>query len=69
VTREKNGLMYEELAYMQKALQVLKDNTDLPVKCKTLSGESLGDIALQYAHEVHAGLILINPGQESFLRV
>ena len=67
VTREKNGLMYEELAYMQKALQVLKDNTDLPVKCKTLSGESLGDIALQYAHEVHAGLILINPGQESFL--
>jgi len=45
----------------------LKDNTDLPVKCKTLSGESLGDIALQYAHEVHAGLILINPGQESFL--
>jgi len=67
ITREKNALMYEELAYMQKALQVLKDNTDLPVKCKTLSGESIGNIALQYAQEVKAGLILVNPGSESSL--
>ena len=67
ITREKNALMYEELAYMQKALQVLKDNTNLPVKCKTLSGESIGDITMQYAHEVKAGLIVVNPGAESFL--
>jgi nucleotide-binding universal stress UspA family protein len=67
ITREKNLLMYEELAYMQKALQVLKDNTNLPVKCKTLVGESIGNIALQYANEVKAGLILVNPGTESFL--
>ncbi len=67
ITREKNGLMFEELAYMQKALQVLKDNTDLPVKCKTLTGESIGNIALQYAQEVKAGLIVVNPGIESFL--
>jgi nucleotide-binding universal stress UspA family protein len=67
VTKEKNALMYEELAYMQKALQVLKDNTDLPVKCKTRVGESLGNIALNYAEEVKADLILVNPGAESFL--
>ena len=67
VTRERSGLMYEELAYMQKSLQVLKDNTDLPVECKTLSGESIAIIALQYAHQVNAGMIIVNSGVESFL--
>jgi nucleotide-binding universal stress UspA family protein len=67
VTRERSGLMYEELAYMQKALQVLKDNTDLRVECKTLSGESIANIALEYAHKINAGMIIVNPGAESFL--
>ena len=66
VTRERDGLMYEELAYMQKALQILKDNTDLQVECKTLSGESIANIALEYAHSVNAGMIIVNSG-ESFL--
>jgi nucleotide-binding universal stress UspA family protein len=67
ITREKNGLLYEELAYMQKALQILKDNTDLRVTCKTLTGESLGDMALQYASDVNAGLIVVDSGAENFL--
>jgi len=67
VTREKGGLMYEELAYMQKALQVLRDNTDLCVECKTLSGESIANIALQYAQQVNAGMIIVNSGVESSL--
>jgi nucleotide-binding universal stress UspA family protein len=67
VTQERNALMYEELAYMEKALRVLKDNTDLPVKCKTLVGESLGNIALSYAEQVKADLIVVNSGAESFL--
>jgi len=67
ITREKNGLLYEELAYMQKALQILKDNTDLSVTCKTLTGESLGDMAIQYAKTVHAGLIVVDSGAENSL--
>jgi len=67
VTKERGGLMYEELAYMQKSLQVLKDNTNLRVECKTLSGESISTIALQYARKVNADMIIVNPGAESFL--
>jgi hypothetical protein len=67
ITCEKGRLMYDELAYMQKALQILKNNTDLQVVCKTLSGESLGNIALRYAHSINAGLIVVNPRDDSFL--
>jgi len=67
ITRERNGLLYEELAYMQKVLQLLRDNTDLCVTCKTMMGESLGDMAIQYANTVHAGLIVVGPGAENSL--
>jgi len=67
VTKERAGLMYEELAYMQKSLQVLKDNTDLPVECKTLSGESISIIAREYARQVNADMIIVNAGSESFV--
>jgi hypothetical protein len=67
ITRERSALLFEELAYMQKALQILRDNTDLPVTCKTMSGESLGDIAIQYANTVNAGLIVVDPGAENSL--
>jgi nucleotide-binding universal stress UspA family protein len=67
ITRERNGLLYDELAYMQKALQLLRDNTDLRVTCKTMTGESLGDMAIQYANTVNAGLIVVDPGAENSL--
>jgi hypothetical protein len=67
VVLARNEQMYEELAYMKKAFQVFKDNTDLPVVCKTLEGEALGNSAVAYAHAVDAGLIVVNPGEESLL--
>lgn len=57
----------DQFAYLQKAYQVIKDNTDLEVQCSLLRGQRLGDIAVQYAYSVNAGLIVVNPGEESLL--
>lgn len=67
ITTKKKNLLTDEMGYMKKAFQVLKDNTNLPVHCKTISGESLGDISLEYGSSVPAGLIIVNPGAESRL--
>jgi K+-sensing histidine kinase KdpD len=60
---EKAGPM-DKLSYLKKTFQVLKDNTDLHVVCKSLSGEDSPGTLLKYAHSVDAGLIVINPEVE-----
>lgn len=62
---EKKGTQEDELSYMKKAFRVLKENTDLPVVCSTLRGQSLATISVEYAYSVKAGLIIVNPGTES----
>lgn len=62
---EKKGTGEDELSYLKKAFRVLKDNTDLPVVCSTLPGQSLATISVEYAYSVKAGLIIVNPGTES----
>lgn len=62
---EKKGTGEQELSYMKKAFRVLKDNTDLPVVCSKIPGESLATISVEYAYAVKAGLIIVNPGTES----
>jgi hypothetical protein len=66
---EKKGCKEEQLVYMKKAFRVLKENTDLPVLCSALPGQSLASITVQYAYSVKAGLIIVNPGTESVLPV
>jgi nucleotide-binding universal stress UspA family protein len=61
----REGTREDELSYMKKAFRVLKDNTDLPVVCSTLPGQSLATISVEYAYSVKAGLIIVNPGIES----
>jgi nucleotide-binding universal stress UspA family protein len=62
---EKKRSAEDEFSYMKKAFRVLKDNTDLPVVCSTLPGQSLATITVEYAYSVKAGLIIVNPGTES----
>jgi nucleotide-binding universal stress UspA family protein len=54
-------------AYLLKAYRLIRDNTEVPVECKTLPGENIATITLQYAKDVKADLIVINPGTESLL--
>ena len=53
--------------YLMKAYRLIRDNTEVPVECKTLPGENIATITLQYAKDVKADLIVINPGSESLL--
>jgi nucleotide-binding universal stress UspA family protein len=53
--------------YLEKTYQLLRQNTNLPIKCKTMIGENLADTTLEYARRVEADLILVNPGSESLL--
>ena len=53
--------------YLLKAYRLIRDNTEVPVECKTLPGENIATITLQYAKDVKADLIVINPGKESLL--
>lgn len=53
--------------YMYKAYQLLKDNTNLRIECHTVQGENLAESTLRYAQKVDAGLIVVNPGKESFV--
>ena len=66
VSIDKNG-KEDGLNYMQKAYSVLKENTDLEVKCNIGEGERLGDVAVEYAKSVNAGLIVVNSGAETML--
>ncbi len=53
--------------YLLKAYRLIRDNTEVPVECITLPGENIAAITLQYAKDVKADLIVINPGKESLL--
>jgi nucleotide-binding universal stress UspA family protein len=53
--------------YMEKAYQLLRENTSLAIKCKTVEGANIADTTLEYARRVEADLILVNPGDESLL--
>lgn len=57
----------DENVYLLKAYQLIRENTEVPVEYKTLNGANIATTTLQYAKKVKAGLIVINPGKESFL--
>lgn len=54
-------------AYLEKAYQLLRENTNLPIRCKTVVGKNIADTTLEYAKKVDASLILVNQGSESLL--
>jgi hypothetical protein len=57
----------DDLSGMKKAFRVLKENTDVPLVCTTLTGHSLSRSSFQYAQTLQSGLIVLSPGAESLL--
>lgn len=53
--------------YLEKAYQLLRENTTLPIQCKMVAGENLADTTLEYARKVEADLILVKAGDECLL--
>ncbi len=62
-----DGSRAHEMESMQKAYRLLRENTNLPVECRTMPGENLAEAALIYAKTIEADLILIGSGKESVL--
>jgi nucleotide-binding universal stress UspA family protein len=62
-----SGQSGEGMESLQRSYRLLRENTNLPVECRTMPGENLADVALSYAKKIQADLILIGPGKESHL--
>jgi nucleotide-binding universal stress UspA family protein len=62
---EESGEVIKESLY--KCYRLLRENTDLPIRCMTIPGKNLADIAWNYAKRIKADLILVGPGKESLL--
>ena len=50
----------DNLASLQRTYHLLKDNTDLDIFCNTFDGKNFHQSVLNYARNVHAGLIVAN---------
>ncbi len=57
----------EELVYLYKTYQLLRDNTNLVVECHPMPGENIADTTLEFARQIDADLIVVNPGKELLL--
>lgn len=57
----------EKKAYLYKTFQLLRENTNLNIECHTVHGGNIADTTLQYAQEINADLIVVNPGKEMLL--
>lgn len=64
-TTDESGEASQESLY--KSYRLLRENTDLPIRCMTMPGRNLADIAWNYAKRIKADLILVGPGKESLL--
>ncbi|HVK48305.1 MAG TPA: universal stress protein, partial [Pseudobacter sp.] len=42
-------------------------NTNLNIECHTIHGGNIADTTLQYATDINADLIVVNPGKEMLL--
>lgn len=57
----------EKKAYLYKTFQLLRENTNLNIECHTIHGGNIADTTLQYATDINADLIVVNPGKEMLL--
>jgi hypothetical protein len=62
-----NSAAQKRYVYLEKAYQLLRENTRLPIRCKMVVGENIADTTLEYARKVEADLILVKAGEESLL--
>lgn len=57
----------EDMVYLYKSYQLLRDNTNLNIECHTVPGGNIADTTLEYARQIDADLIVVNPGKELLL--
>jgi nucleotide-binding universal stress UspA family protein len=55
----------ENIKVLLDAFRYLKDITNIPVECKTVSGVSIAEATVNYAESIGADIILVNHGPES----
>lgn len=67
ISLSNNTAAQKRYVYLEKAYQLLRENTSLPIKCKMVMGENIADTTLEYARNVEADLILVKAGDESLL--
>lgn len=54
-------------SFLFKSYKLLRDNTDLAIECHPVNGENIANTTLQYAEQVNADLIVVQPGKEAEL--
>jgi nucleotide-binding universal stress UspA family protein len=54
-------LSEENRVYLEKAYQLLKNNTELPLVCSTCSGDGKEESVIDYANSINAGMIVVKP--------
>jgi nucleotide-binding universal stress UspA family protein len=52
---------------LQKSYRLLRENTDLSIQCMSMSGGNLAEVTWNYARDIKADLIMVNPGKEALL--
>lgn len=57
----------ESKVYLYKTYQLLRENTNLSIECHTVPGGNIADTTLEYARQIDADLIVVNPGKEMLL--
>lgn len=57
----------EDKIYLYKTYQLLRDNTNLVIECHTIEGGNIAETTLEYARQIDADLIVVNPGKELLL--
>lgn len=67
LNKNSNGISNENTKVLMAAYRYLKDITNIPVECRTVSGNNMAEAAIRYAENINADLILVNPGTESQL--
>lgn len=70
-TDQQPGTIYlvadENCSYLQKTKQLLAENTHLQVRMLPLQHKNIAASSISYARQLHADLILVQPGNESRL--
>lgn len=57
----------EDNRIMEKAYMLLKENTQLSVECYPADGSNIANSTLNYAVQINADLIVVEPGEETVL--
>jgi hypothetical protein len=65
ISPKRDGMVGSETDHIERTYRVLKNNTEVPIVCHAIHGKNLSAKVVQYANEVNAGLLVLNPSTKS----